>query len=304
MSFLQRLLFRDSVIPHELQDKKNWSVLLNQYDEVPKDYKDFYIPFVKEDKPFPYSVLTPSFDNLGSHSTEKLLCLTDQKLYVVNKNETLETALKFSFNQINHIQFRSVLLDSNLLITGTDDQGNPISTEVRFNTVSESLFKKIVKLIRQNSFSGQSNNEHFSFDEFRTVNFKFANFAQHCLIPGEKVIQLIWQPELLISFFHLHIPLLSRAFFPRRVFPNHLLMLTDQELIHISEDNQYSHLDRYGGKWDYIPLAKIKKTMLKPDQDGILTLSIELSEIQRLETRYLPKLGAELEHLVNNLDHS
>jgi hypothetical protein len=301
MDFLKRLIIRDSIIPFELQNKINWSVLLKQYDEVPIEYRDFYEPFVKKEKPFPYSVFTPSYDIFSSHSTEKLVCLADEVLYIISKKDILEKPLKFPFNKIQYIQFRSVLLDSNLSITGTDDQGEPISAEVRFNTVSEYLFKKIVKIIRQNSFTGPVNQEPYSFDEFRAENLKFANFAQHCLIPGEKVIQLIWQPELLHSLFHNHNALISRPFFPRRVFPNHLLMLTDQELIHISEDNQYSHSDRYGGKWEYIPLDKIKNAMLNPDQDGIITLTIELAENKRLESRYLPTNKSELSNLVKAL---
>ncbi len=302
MNFLKRLIIRDSITPFELQNKKNWSVLLNQLDEVPIEYKDFVAPFVKEDKPFPYCVFTPSYDVFSSHSTEKLVCLTADALYVVSKNATLDKSLKFAVNQIQHIQFRSVLLDSNLAVYGIDDHGDAISAEVRFNTVSDSLFKKIIKNIRQNSFIGTKTFEPYSFDEFRTENFKFANLAQHCLITGEKVIQIIWQPELLHSLFHLHNDLFSHYFFPRRVFPNHLLMLTDQELIHISEDNQYSHADQYGARWDYVPLKKIKKTIKTRDQDGIITLSIELSDQHRLETRFLPTLEKELDHLVKTIN--
>lgn len=282
----------------ERQTKMSWATLLTKYEEVPSDFQSFFNSLRQNSEVFPFSIITPSYEGFMQRSTEMLVCLTSDDLFIANKNESSENALKFKLADILHVQFRTVLLESSLKITGYNSKNESVTVILRFNTVSDFLFKKIVKRIRLYSFSENVSDETALFDEFRSENYKFANFAQHCLLPGEKVTQLIWQSELLKSLFRF--PLIFRHFFRRRVFPNHVLMLTDQELILISEDNHHTHDDRYGGIWEYIKLAKIRSISLDLDQDDILTLSVSLPNDQQIESRYLQTLQPELQTLVNN----
>lgn len=283
----------------ERQTKMSWATLITKYEEVPSDFQAFFSSFIQKEESFPFSIITPSYEGFMQRSTEILVCLTSDDLFIANKNETPENALKFKLDNILHVQFRSVLLDSSLKITGFNSKNECVTVLLRFNTVSDFLFKKIVKMIRLYSFTENVSDEISLFDEFRSENFKFANFAQHCLLPGEKVIQLIWQPELLKSLFHFPRPIIVRHFFRRRVISNHVLMLTDQELILISEDNHHTHDDRYGGIWDYIPLAKIRNVGFNENNDGLISLSVSLQNDQRIESYFLQTLRPELQILVN-----
>lgn len=281
------------------QTKMSWATLLNGYEDVPSDFQSFFSYFSQKEEEFPFSIITPSYEGFMQRSTEMLVCMMSDDLFIANKNETPENALKFKLDDILHVQFRTVLLESNLKITGYNSKNESVTVILRFNTVSDFLFKKIVKRIRLYSFSEKTSVEINLFDEFRFENFKFANFAQHCLLPGEKVIQIIWQHELQKSLIHFNFPIIFRHLFQRRVFPNHVLMVTDQELILISEDDHHAHDDHYGGIWDYIPLAKIRNVSIDDDQDGILTLTISLQNGHRIESRYLQTLQPELQTLVN-----
>lgn len=289
-------------ISYDRQTRTSWAILLTSHTDVPVDFQPFFQSIQKTEKPFPYSVITPSYEGFVHRSPERLVCLFDDCLYVANKGETAAQALCLPFKNIQHIEFRTVLLDSHLHITGLDREGLPALVNVRFNSVSDTMFKKIINSIRQSSFKDIKGKKVFSFDHLESANYKMANFARHSLVSEENVDQLIWQPELRQSLIRIHIPLLMNTFFYRTVFPHHVTLLTDQELILVRESERIVSDDCYGGIWDYVPLNKIVNASISRDQDGFLILSVELPNDQYLETMYLPSLHTELEALVNKLN--
>jgi hypothetical protein len=289
-------------ISYDRQTRTSWAILLSEYSEVPDDFKPFFQSIQETVKPFPYSVITPSYEGFVYHTQQRLVCLIDDCLIVANKGETATQALWLPFKNIQHIEFRTALLDSHLHITGLDREGVPAIVNVRFNSVSDILFKRITNSIRQFSFKNIHPKKAFSFEHLEAANYKMANFTRHCLLSEENVDQLIWQPELRESKIRIHIPLLINTFFYRTVFPHHIAMLTDQELIFVRESDRIVSNDCYGGIWDYIPLSKIKDASISRDEDGYITLSIELPNDQFLETLYLPSLHTELEELVHKLN--
>ena len=289
-------------ISYDRQTRTSWAMLVANHDEVPDDFKPFFQSIQETEKTFPYAVITPSYEGFVYRTQARMVCLINDCLYVANKGETFAQALCLPFKDIQHIESRTALLDSHLQIKGLDREGRPAVVKIRFNSVSDTLFKKINDEIRVFSFKSIKAKKPFSFDHLEASNYKMANFSRHCLLTEENVEQMIWQPELRQSLIRIHIPLLMRTFLYRTVFPHHVTMLTDQELILVRESERIVSDDCYGGVWDYVPLNKIKNAVISRDQDGFLTLSIELPNDQVLETMYLPSLHTELEELVNKLN--
>ncbi|MBA4384568.1 MAG: hypothetical protein C0410_07510 [Anaerolinea sp.] len=289
-------------ISYDRQTRSSWAILIANHADVPDDFKPFFQTIQETEDTFPYSVITPSYEGFVYRTQQRLVCIIDDCLYAVNKGETVTQALCLPFTNIQHIEFRTALLDSHLHITGLDREGLPAIINVRFNSVSDTLFKNIINSIRLFSFKHIHPKKAFSFDHLEASNYKMANFSRHCLLSEESVEQLIWQPELRQSLIRIHIPLLIHTFLYRTVFPHHVTLLTDQELILVRESERIVSNDCYGGVWDYLPLNKIISASISRDQDGFLTLSVELPNDQVIETMYLPSLHTELETLVNKLN--
>lgn len=289
-------------ISHDRQTRTSWAILLTSIADVPVEFQPFFQSIQTAENNFPYTVITPSYEGFVHRSPERLVSLIDDCLFIANKGETATQALCLAYKDIQHIEFRTALLDSHLHITGLDRKGLPALVNIRFNSVSDTLFKKIIDSIRQSSFKAIRAKKVFSFEHLEAANYKMANFARHCLLKEENVEQLIWQPELRQSLIRIHIPLLIHTFLYRTVFPHHVTMLSDQELILVRESERIVSNDCYGGIWDYIPLNKIINADISRDQEGFLTLSIELPNDQFIGTQYLPSLHNELEMLVNKLN--
>lgn len=279
----------------ERQTKMSWAILLTCMKDVPLDFQPFFEPLHVDETNFPYALITPSYEGFIHRSQAQLVCLMHDAVYLANKGETVSQALCVKFQEIQQIQFGTVLLDSNMQIRGIDSHGQPAQISLRFNTVSDGLFKKIINAIRQTWVNDTVTKGEYAFDKLEAANLKLSNFARHSILSGESVRQLIWQPELRRSKIKLHIPLLANSILYQTVFPNHVTMLTDKELILIRETERMVHDDRYGGVWDYVPLDKIKSASILQKQDGLLALVVELFDGHNLETHYLPSLRTELE---------
>jgi hypothetical protein len=172
----------------------------------------------------------------------------------------------------------------------------------RFFTVSDYLFKPIITAVRSSGFHGHAEYEPAQFAELEVKNLKFANFARHRLLSGEKVLCLIWQPELRTSFLKMYIPLLYHTSLYHTVFPNHAAMLTDHELILIHEPDRQALDDKYGGIWQYVAVRNIASTVLVPHANDLLKLSITLVNGTVLDSLYQPELKVQLDQLVRKLD--
>jgi hypothetical protein len=289
-------------ISYDRQTRSSWAVLLKNLSDVPDHFRPFFQSLPEIVKHFPYSVLTPTYEGFGFHIQQRLICLIDHCLYLAQKGEDSTQALCLPFANIHHVEFKTVLLDSLLHIAGKDQNGQPAQIDIRFNSVSDDLFRKIVDLIRLTAFNASESKSPFSFSQLKEANFKMANFARTSLLKGEHVDQLIWQPALRESRIRIQIPSLVNTFLYRTVFPHHVTMLTNQELILIHESERVVSDDCYGGVWDYIPRNKIKNISMIHDPDGLIALSVDLPEAESIKTRYLPGMQTELESLVNKFN--
>jgi hypothetical protein len=131
------------------------------------------------------------------------------------------------------------------------------------------------------------------FDHLLKVNYKFMNYGRRSLLGGEKVIHTIFQPEIRTPIFQF----LGRTYY-RSIFPTHMSILTEGELIMIREEGRQRGDDRYGGIWDYIPLNKIITLTLSEKGSNLLVLSIHLPENECLEYIYQASMKQEVDQLL------
>jgi hypothetical protein len=120
------------------------------------------------------------------------------------------------------------------------------------------------------------------------------------LIPGEKIIDALWQPEIRNKL----LTLLGRSFF-RTVAMTHLLILTERELIVIREDEtspRWRDESRYGGVWTYIPLDKITSVSLVPKETKLLALVIHLPENDSLESWFVASQQLAVDRFLSQIE--
>jgi hypothetical protein len=268
----------------EEQTRLSWAKPIDSYAAVPKVYQDFFEPFLTAGREFPYTIQSPSYEGFFHPSTEKLICDFGSYIFILDRNGNTYTARCYPLDKISYVEIRSVLLDSYIKISGVTKEGFYASSSIRFNTVTDYLFTPIVERIRLVAIGKKDTAqepESGLFDHLISINYKFMNYGRRSLLGGEKFIYSILQPEIRTPI----LKFLGRTFY-RTIFPTHMSILTDRELIMIREEARQSGNDRYGGIWDFIPLNKIGSLSLDEKGSKLLLLSIQLPENERLEYLY------------------
>jgi hypothetical protein len=240
-------------------------------------------------------VLTPSYKGFirTVRCSPKLVCAIDDKIHVIEGHKKRAVSTCYLIENINYVEVGKILLKSWITISGESEAGLTSST-CRFSVVTLHLLMPIVEKIRQAAGCNESlvdlNSERAKFNYLRTLHFKFMNYGRQSIMPGERVISTLLQPEIRIKLF----TLFNRAFF-RMISGSHISILTDRELIIIREDEErWAKNASYGGVWSYVPLDKVTALALTEKDDHTLTLSIELPARDCLQARYSDASKSEL----------
>ena len=268
----------------EEQTRLSWAKPIESYTTVPKVYQDFFEPYLAAGREFPYTIQGPSYEGFFHRSTEKLICDFGSDIFILGRNGNTYTARCYPLDKISYVEIRSVLLDSYIKISGVTKEGLRASSSIRFNTVTDYLFTPIVEKIRLSAIGRKGTDQEPEtglFDHLISINYKFMNYGRRSLLGGEKYSYSILQPEIRTPI----LKFLGRKFY-RTIFPTHMSILTDRELIMIREEARQSGNDRYGGIWDFIPLNKIGSLSLDKKGSNLLVLTIQLPENERLEYLY------------------
>ena len=280
----------------EEQTKLSWAKHIESYDAVPAIYKDFFEPFLGEERQFPYTILTPSYKEFIHKTTEKLVCDFGHEIYILEKIRNTFKTKCFPPEGISYVEVRTVLLDSHIKIIGVTRPGIPDFSTIRFNTVTTYLFTPIIERIRHGTtdIKGPAQRSELAkFDHWMGLNFKFMNYARKSILLGEKVIHSILQPEIRKRLF----TILGKTYY--RILSHAVAsILTDRELIIIQDAERAYKDDSYGGIWNYIPLNKIDTLSLDEKNSDLLVLSIHLPDSVRLEYIFQASAKGELDQLL------
>jgi hypothetical protein len=283
------------------QTRLTWARVIESQADVPAVYRDFFEAHSAGGQSFPYVVLAPLRDGFFHKTTEKLIVHSGQEINILENLEDKYKLHCYPFEKISYVEVGTILLDAYIKISGVTGDNNPDSITVKFNSVTDYLFTPILKAIRLAATGHEETSQGSEKDKFNhlsKLNFKFMNYSRRSLLAGEKVIQFVLQPEIRVPI----IKLLGRTYH-RIIFPTHMSILTDRELIMIREDDPKSRaVGKYGGIWDYIPLNKVTALSLTSRDNDLLMLSINLSESAPLGFLFQPSAKPELDQLINHFN--
>ena len=259
-------------------------------------YKRFFEPFLATGRGFPNTVLAPSYEGFIHRTTEKLVCLLDDEIYVLLRNgNTFETQC-YPLEEISYVEVRTILLDSRIKISSVNRQGDLVSTTIQFNTVTDYLFRPILEKIRLAAVDTQEtiqSSERDKFNQWIRLNYKFMNYAKRSILGGERVIHAILQPRIRVRV----LTVLGKTYH-RTLSPTHVSILTDRELILIREEARQSGEDRYGGIWDYIPLRKIVGLTMREKDGNLMVLSVQMPGGESIECLYEATAEREIDQFL------
>lgn len=289
----------------EAQTRLSWSRQVETYEQVPAAYLDFFAALQRKDEPMPYTVLSPSLEGFLRPRREKLICRLKGQVAVLEKTRDGCRATTFPREGIAYMESGKVLLRSWLHIHGCTTTGEPAAAEIGYNTANDYLFTPLVNWMRAGGDQAAKpvndpdlDAEREKFTYLMNVNYKFMNYARNCLLPGQRVQAMLYQPEVRAPMASL----LGRTFYRVKLMP-HLAILTGEELILIQEPvRSLDKKFRYGGRWIYIPRDKVQGMNLRPADDDLLELSLTLAHEETLSLRYEVERGAEVRQFAADVD--
>lgn len=222
-----------------------WARKIAVWEEIPVVFR----PLIPADRPLPYLIYSPP-DAWGSRKVNaRLTILSGQGITVLEDSAGRVEESGWLFGEMDYVEQGAVHLYSWMGLGGVR-AGRPAAVQVEYNAVVEPLFTQAVQAVRRTwtgAGSAGLTEEQVELAGLAAVDYKFWTYARESLLPEEKVLALVCQPEIVVP---------RLLFFRRRLAPAYVCILTDRELIWISDD--CSNSGRYGVIRRYIPLAKIE----------------------------------------------
>jgi hypothetical protein len=276
------------------QTKGSWAKFIESYADVPEVFKPFFDPLEKAGRAMPHTVTTPTYEGYIQKTRQKLVCDLDNELYILTKQGDTYQTMVFPFKDVQLIEVNSVLLDTILTICGDTKFGGRATAYLRFNATSEPLFNPFIHKIRSSFSTEKQVEKSDQFLDLAKANYKLSSFARSSLLNGEKVYEIVLQPEIRKNLLKHLTPHIHRT-----VFPAHVYLLTQHEFILIRETDLQNRPDNYGGIWDYAQLSHIKTMSISECSDGLLKFTVALNDGPALETRFQPALRPQIEQMID-----
>jgi hypothetical protein len=284
------------------QTRLSWARPVRSRDELPSAYHSFF-DARPAGEAFPDAVLTPTFAGFMRRETEKLLCCLDDQLIVLERTSGAPKCMAFLLNDVNYVEVGGVLLKAWFKVQGRANNEQPLTTvTLRYNAVTDWLFVPFIERIRgtgADPVNVPRDLELSKLDDVVLPSFKFRNYARHSILPGDRIIAVLAQPEERRPVIRL-----GHWSYQRTIILAHVLILTDRELIIIRDDpDSPRSLDqtRYGGVRDYIPLDRIERIAWRAKDAEVLSLALELPLGDRVESLFAAQRRAEVEWFLNHL---
>lgn len=262
----------------------SWSRRIESPADLPEAFRRACQPVWETLPVFPYCVFAPVLVGAPRKTTEKLLCLTEEKLYVWERAGNDARLHAQPLETIIDLEVGEILLYSWLTFHGRTETGAVATMTIEFNTASRRHYAPVLEKLRPAArpvTAEAQRAEQAKFQYLATENFKFMNYACASLLPGEKVLASAWQPQIRKPLLKL-----GRWQWTRTLALAQLTLVTDQEFILIQDDAQVREQRgaRYGGKWRYIPWRNVREVALTPAADPDLrVLALTLAGGVRLE---------------------
>ncbi len=276
-----------------MREWESWAEVVGSRTSLPPTFRDF----VPDEASFPYTVYAPAQRHGSQSENSKLVCLYPSSVTVledVGKGAVVRA--NYPFPSIERVIAGHILLSSWLELRATTASGLEVST-IMYDSVVSQVFEPIILAIRRyfnNSTPSLSDKyfTHRTFDFLHDANLKFSRYAPNEVLPGSPVAQILYQSELQSKLFHI---------FRRILIPNRIIILTDKELITVSDatwaKSGANARFTYGVVKSFIALKDVRDaTIADASQPGLVELSIALPH-EEIRLPFEVRLKEELETL-------
>jgi len=280
----------------------SWARVIGSYRELPDIYKFPCQKLIASTETLPYTVLAPAQGGVWYRkSAERLLFDVGNTFYVLERSGSQVTTIGFPYSDISSLEVGNILLYSWFSINGKTDVGSESTQTIEFNEATLRHFAPFLCKFRPAPDlppSASFHAERAKFDNLSTENFKFMNFARDALLPGQRVIQSIYQPVNRRQLIHLF----GRHFY-RTFSLAHLTILTDQEIILISDAEKITEKQRskYGGVLRYLRLSSLESVSLQQLPNEFAELTLKFSSGLEIKKLFDPHHRLEVEKLTQAL---
>jgi serine/threonine protein kinase len=255
---------KEHIVPEINKAIQHWSCVIREYKDIPIEYS-IYFPIGS--KELPYIIRIPEIKAPRQLKRyEKLLCIYDDKVAILEKNQGEVLKKEFPLESITYIVHGEVLLHSWLNINTVSD-----TVTIPYNTVNDEIFNPIIMTLRRKLFKEtdirynheQHETELTKLDYLYELSYKFYNYSKRSILPGAIIISNMFQKK--ISVFRTHIP-------------NSLFILTDKELLLLQDTEipRKTHTANYGMISTYVPLRQITTIDFS---SGIMTITLANDQI-------------------------
>jgi len=242
---------------------------------------------------WPYSVFIPSSKWDEDGKRPKVFSVVDDGLVYFEDMKTEVRRLVYPFADVLYVEIGRMLLSSWMTIHGMVD-GQYRQSTISYNTVRDDLFDPIIERIRERispeeaMLEGQ-NGERLS--DLKQLDTKFLNYTKQSLMPGEKIINIIYQPRVQEA---------NNKMMETLPEHTHAVVLTDNELILIKEDNhRYKDVhSNYGVVKDFIPLHHVKDLRSEP-LDTNLRMRVSVEDKDDLDRVFTGEQSEKLSQLID-----
>lgn len=282
--------------------RASWAKRATSLDKIPEGFQDSFKALLGDTRAWPYTLLMPTYEGFIRQENARLVCSLGDNIHVLESAMNGITCASFPIQDISLVEQGEILLYAWVKICGIAGDGVPRSCTLKFNAVTDYMFAPIIDKIRSAAGGleeADRSRELAKFDYLSRLNFKFMSYARGSLLPGEKVVYTILQPEMRRKTLTVLRWSLSRIISTAR-----LCILTDRELILIREEeqSQFSRDARYGGARCFIPLNKIRSVSLTRREDDLLALSICLAGSDPVDCLFSTSNEREVGLLLDQLD--
>ncbi len=263
-----------------------WPQIIRIKDAIPEEFKSTLNTTTLCDSPvFPYMIYIPDYHWEMSdrgfqfvNSKSILVVLDEDKIHIFEKSESKIISTTLRSNDICYIERGCILLFSWIRICG-NNEGSSASME--FITTAERIFDPIIEKLRShydNPIDLSTGVKPKPFDHQKDISIKMWSYAydvKKSFLPGQDIIDTVYQSRI----YKLNIKKISNL-----ISYSHFIILTNKELILITEEEEY------GAFWKYIPLNKIENISFKEGDQSqtifkkqkIFVLSIDLSNKEKI----------------------
>jgi hypothetical protein len=283
--------------------ERTWARPITSFAELPDAYRPFLDGLTSDQKePLPYLVLTPTFKGIGRRmEAERLVGLAGEALHVIEQRDGRLISRQYPLHGRCRVERGVLLLHSWITVHGPGAGDQLESVTLRFNSVTDHLMAPFVAELRPQALAAAGQDleaERERFNYLAQTHYKFYSHGRSSIRPGDRVQQVLLQPQLRSGQMGLFGYRLSR-----RISPAHLTILTDTELILIRDDESQFWMKglAHGAIWNYIPRGLIREATLGASEADRLTMSIELPGGQAVQAIFGLSARAELDRLVSAL---